>query len=63
MDTALKTRPFPSYTAKELEGFIAAGRDAEGRMAAEVARRQKVEAGDFSVMFPSERLRFVERAR
>ncbi len=58
MDNAFATKPFGSYTVSNLEAFIAEGRDTEGKMAAEVARRAKVKAGDVSVMTPAERLRF-----
>jgi hypothetical protein len=56
-DAAFKTASYPGYTTVQLTEFIAAGRDATGRMAEEVARRAKRDAGDVSVMTDGERLR------
>ena len=58
MDSAFKSRPFAGYTTQQLRD-IASG-ETEGtrrQMEAEIARREKVAAGDESVMTPSERLR------
>lgn len=61
MDSAFKTAPYPAYTIPELQAFIAEGRPNADVMAAEIVRRQKVEAGDVSVMMPGERLRFAKK--
>lgn len=60
MDSAFKSRPFAGYTTEQLRQYcIGVGRESDNRnaMIAEVARREKVTAGDVSVMTPSERLR------
>jgi hypothetical protein len=61
-DSAFKTAPFAAYTTAELTA--AAARDganyvAAAKMLAEIARRAQRDAGDVSVMYPAERLRFV----
>jgi hypothetical protein len=59
MDAAFKTAKYPAYTTAQLKKFIAEGVDAddEAKMTAEIERRAKRDAGDTSVMTPSERLR------
>lgn len=59
-DAALQSRPWPGHTSKELQAFIDAGHERSELMAAEIARRVLVEAGDVSVMFPTERLRHAQ---
>lgn len=59
-DAAFATAAYPSYTTKELLAFISAGRGNE-KMVAEVARRDRVAAGDVSVMTSAERLRRVTK--
>jgi hypothetical protein len=61
-DAAFATAKFPTYTTKQLTAFIAEGRDLSGSMANEITRRAKVADGDFSVMTPGERLRYVSRS-
>ncbi len=56
MDAAFATAKYPAYTINDLRQSIAAGRDPEGHMAAEVERRDRRDAGDRSVQTPSERL-------
>jgi hypothetical protein len=54
MDSA-QNRPFPSYTTAQLKAqLVECYNEAK---AAEIARREKVAAGDLSVATPSERLR------
>lgn len=62
-DAAFKSAAYPSYTTEQLRAFVA---NDEGRaahitaaMRAEIERREKVAAGDVSVMTPGERLRRV----
>ena len=61
MDAAIKHRPYPSYTTAELRRLVADKHPASDAMLAEIARRQKVAAGDISVMFPTERLRHAQK--
>lgn len=63
MDAAIKYRPYPSYTTAELLRLAANGHPASDAMLAEIARRQKVAAGDISVMFPTERLRYAQQTK
>ena len=51
---------FPAYTVAELEAFILAGRDGDGKMTAEVARRAKVAAGDMTLATGGERIRYAK---
>lgn len=61
MDASFATAKFPSYTTVELATWIADGRGSPA-MAAELARREAVEAGDVSQMTPGERLRRLRNA-
>jgi len=68
-DAAFKTAPFPSYTTEHLREFLSRPgfaeyptTDAAAAMEAEIARRDRVAAGDWSVMTPSERLRHLRAA-
>lgn len=67
-DSAFKTAAYPGYTTAQLRAFIA---DPDGgsqennkaiadAMTAEVLRRDRVAAGDVSVMTNGERLRHVK---
>ena len=61
-DSAFKAPPFAGYTTKELTAALDRAEvsdDTKRRMVAEIARRAQRDAGDFSVMYPAERLRFV----
>lgn len=64
MDSAFKTAPYPACTTAQLRDAVAAGRG-NPVMLAELERREKVAAGDRSVMTDGERLRVVraEHAR
>lgn len=72
MDAAFKTAAFPGFTTQKLRERVAgwevnnaaaraaglhAGVDIYERMRSEIERREKVAAGDVSVMTPGERLR------
>lgn len=57
-DAAFTTARYPGHSTDELKAAIEAGRDENGWMAEEIARREKVAAGDVSVMTPGERLRY-----
>ena len=62
-DSAFKTAPFAAYTTKELTAALGRAEvsdDTNRRMVAEIARRAKRDAGDVSVMYPAERLRFAK---
>tara|TARA_R110000868_G_scaffold396275_1_gene668414 strand:+ start:548 stop:751 length:204 start_codon:yes stop_codon:yes gene_type:complete len=62
-DSAFKTAPFAAYTSKELiDAVERAENSAEARtkMILEIARRAQRDAGDVSVMYPAERLRFAK---
>ena len=59
-DAAFPTAKYPAYTTAQLTGFIAEGADTTGAMADEINRRAKAATGDFSVMTPGERLRWVK---
>ncbi len=63
MDTAFKSPPFSSYTTGQLSQFLIDGRDNDGSIAREIERRTKVMAGDVSVMFDGERLRFARTGK
>lgn len=66
-DAAFKTAKYPSYTTTELSRWLADHTAGKTMLAAnqyhdvvaELARRAKVKAGDFSVMTDGERLRYV----
>jgi hypothetical protein len=62
-DAAFKTAPFAAYTTKELMAAVERkenSEDARAKMILEVVRRAQRDAGDVSVMYPAERLRFVK---
>jgi hypothetical protein len=62
-DSAFKTAPFAAYTTVELTAALDRAEvsdDTSRRMVAEIVRRAKRDAGDVSVMYPAERLRFVK---
>jgi hypothetical protein len=62
-DSAFKTAPFAAYTTKELTAAVdraETAADARVKMVAEIARRAQRDAGDVSVMYPAERLRFAK---
>jgi hypothetical protein len=62
-DSAFKTAPFAAYTTKELTAALGRAEisdDTSRRMVAEIARRAQRDAGDVSVMYPAERLRFAK---
>jgi hypothetical protein len=63
MDSA-QNRPFSGYTTAQLKMMVDSNSvsinsmpDVKAAMIAEIARREKVAAGDLSVATPSERLR------
>lgn len=64
-DAAFKTGAYPAYTIDELKAFVAQVREPSiaAVMTAEIARRERVAAGDISAMTPGERLRHSKRAR
>lgn len=60
-DSAFKSAPFAAYTTKELAASVeraSAPAETIAKMVAEIARRAQRDAGDVSVMYPGERLRF-----
>jgi hypothetical protein len=63
MDNAFRTAPYPAYTTMQLLIFIKEPQQLNAatvaKMQAEVDRRARVDAGDRSVMTPSERLRAI----
>ncbi len=61
MDAAIKSHPYPGYTTAELLQIATGGHPASDAMLDEIARRQKAAAGDISVMFPTERLRYAQK--
>ena len=63
-DAAFKSAPFAAYTSAELRAAVERGEnsaDARAKMVMEIARREKVAAGDVSVMTPGERLRHARK--
>lgn len=64
-DAAFKTAAFPAYTTAALKDRLAGtdgnplplAEETAAKMRAEIARREKVAAGDVSVMSAGERLR------
>lgn len=58
-DAAFKTGKYPAYTTPQLMVAIKSGQGNDA-MVAEVERRQKVAAGDWSVMTDGERLRYAQ---
>lgn len=72
MDAAFKTAPFPGYTTAELKAAVARRREEPriltnnhmiDQLEAEIERRAKVEAGDYSVATDGERLRAVRAGK
>jgi hypothetical protein len=62
-DSAFKTAPFAAYTSAQLREAVERGEnsaDARAKMIMEIARRVQRDAGDVSVMYPAERLRFAK---
>jgi hypothetical protein len=62
-DSAFKTAAYPSFTTQQLEAFIADPKVSpitREVMEAEIVRRAKVAAGDWSVMTAGERLRHAQ---
>ncbi len=55
-DAAFKSAPYSGYMTHQLREFIEAGHGNE-TMIGEIARRERRDAGDRSVMTPAERLR------
>jgi hypothetical protein len=51
------TAPYPAYTSRELESFVAEGHANAAAMVAEISRRLRVKGGDRSLMTPAECLR------
>lgn len=62
MDNAFKTAPYPGYTTDELRHMLRT-RPGCGPIMDEIYRREKVLAGDMSVMTAGERLRFVQTGK
>jgi hypothetical protein len=63
MDSAFPSAPFASFSTAELVRYVGSGIETPiaKRMRDEIARREKVAAGDVSVMTPGERLRHVRK--
>jgi hypothetical protein len=55
MDAGFKSAPYPGYTTHELKAALVTNPD-NTRMATEITRRAKRDAGDWSVMTDGERL-------
>lgn len=65
-DSAFKSAPFAGFTSRELEARVAQLSDDDPKryqMLAEIARRERVAAGDRSVMTAGERLRYAQKSR
>jgi hypothetical protein len=64
-DAAFKTARYPAYTTAQLESSLAYNLDmpeaTRAAMLAEIQRRAKRDAGDWSVMTDGERLRATPR--
>jgi hypothetical protein len=58
-DAAFKTGKYPAYTTNQLREFVTAGQGNDV-MFAEIARREKVAAGDWDAMTDGERLRHAQ---
>lgn len=54
--------PYPAYSDAELKAAVDHGHDGAGNMAEELKRRQRVYAGDTSVMTKDERQRWEDRS-
>ena len=59
MDSAFATAAYPGYTTDELRQMVSRPSANARAMWAEIERRERVAAGDVSVMTPGERLRHV----
>ncbi len=57
MDSAFATAPYSGYTTDQLRQMVSRPSANARAMWAEIDRREKVAAGDMSVMTPGERLR------
>jgi hypothetical protein len=58
-DAAFKTGAYPGYTTDQLRKMMETSHlEVKMRMSDEILRRERVAAGDVSVMTPGERLRF-----
>lgn len=65
-DTAFKTAPFPGFTSAQLRAALDdGGRDriSRDKIETELARRDRIAAGDVSMMTPGERLRFIRSGK
>lgn len=62
MDSAFPTAAYPGYTTDQLRTMALTSVNAP-KMLAEIARRERVAAGDMSVATPGERLRHVQAQR
>lgn len=61
-DAAFKSAPFPGYTTQHLRDYAPGCPEGVRRqMEAEIARREKRDAGDVSVMTDGERLHYAQR--
>jgi hypothetical protein len=63
MDSAFETAPYPGYTIGQLRVMASKSSDKAPIMLAEIARRERVYAGDVSVMTAGERLAYASRNR
>ena len=62
MDSAFATAPYSGYTTDQLRVMAQTSANA-AKMLAEIDRRERVAAGDVSVMTPGERLRHARAQR
>jgi sporulation-control protein spo0M len=58
MDSAFKAAPYSGYTTDELRQMVSRPSAKAREMWAEIDRRERVAAGDVSVMTAAERLRY-----
>lgn len=63
MDSAFATAPYSGYTTDQLRQMVSRPSANAAKMWAEIERRERVAAGDVSVMTPGERLRHVRAQR
>ncbi|MDX8492895.1 hypothetical protein RFN29_15055 [Mesorhizobium sp. VK22B] len=64
MDSAFKTAPYGAYTTDQLRRMEKEATDATAIvMQGEIARRERVAAGDVDSMTPGERLRFAKTGK
>ncbi|RUU95885.1 hypothetical protein EOB36_31380 [Mesorhizobium sp. M6A.T.Cr.TU.017.01.1.1] len=59
-DSAFKTAAYPGYSTGQLRDMVLNKRN--DMMEAEIARRERVAAGDITVMTDGERLRFARKS-